>query len=261
MKISGCLFLPICQASLTRAEEEIFETQLSKRIELRIELEEPRPIWEGLCLIPQAQPGLAMRARFYRRLHAVTGDQSAFLVSKLSWWKRSLLQQTAIALVFFFVGMCVGQINMGVGSSLRDPANLSSQVQGLRQTIALSLLDRQSAISRLEQISWSSRVEQPDRELLSALLMTLNNDTNINVRLASLDALERFTNDSEIRLGLTESIPRQDSPLVQIALIDVLVQIRDEAVLSELRRLTGDATVNGAVRQRAQWALDKLRLQ
>jgi HEAT repeat protein len=134
-------------------------------------------------------------------------------------------------------------------------------VEGLRQTVALSLLDGDSATSRLEGISWSNQVQRPDNELVLALLTTLNHDQNINVRLASVDALEKLAGDTAVRRALEESIPLQESPLVQIALVDALVHLRDNAAIDELRKLSSDHAANASVRQRAQWGLQKLNYQ
>jgi hypothetical protein len=57
---------------------------------------------------------------------------------------------------------------------------------------------------------------------------------------------------------LIDSIPTQESPLVQIALIDVLVQIGGHDAGPELRRIAGDAQSNANVRQRAAWGIQKL---
>jgi HEAT repeat protein len=152
-------------------------------------------------------------------------------------------------------------MNFGQSPGTQEVKRLDTEVQTLRQTVALSLLERQSATSRLEGISWSSRVEHPDNDLVSALLSTLNSDPNINVRLSALDAVEKFSSDPAVRKSLVESIPRQDSPLVQIALIDAVVHMRDNTAATELRKLTGDQEVNAAVRQRAQWGLQKLTYQ
>jgi HEAT repeat protein len=119
-------------------------------------------------------------------------------------------------------------------------------------------MDRQSANSRLEGISWISRVEKPDGDLVSALLTALNRDPNTNVRLAALDALEKFAGEPAVRKALVDALSRQDSPLVQIALIDALVHIRDNAAAGELRKLSSDTDANAAVRQRAQWGLQRL---
>lgn len=246
---------------VTSDEKVLFEAQVSKSPELRIEVEELRSLWEGLGLLPEEQPSAAMRARFYQRLNDIKNGPSRLLGGGFAWWKpglQGLVRQITIALALFCVGLYVGRVDMDGRASHEEVAGLQTQVQSLRQTVALSLLDRQSATSRLEGVSWSAQVQHPDRELLSALLTALNHDANINVRLSALDALEKFTGDTTVRKALVDSISLQDSPLVQIALIDALVHIRDNTAAGEFRKLTGDAEVNAAVRQRAQWGLQRL---
>ena len=246
---------------LTAAERETFEGELSKHANLRIELEELRSVWQGLALVGQEQPSAAMRARFYQRLNAISRDQGERL-QRGGWrtWKIGV-PQLAGALALFALGMFVGRVNTVRGVSGPEIAQLRGQVEGLRQTVALSLLEGESATSRLEGVSWSTQVQRPDAELVSALLTTLNHDQNINVRLASLDALEKLAGDTAVRTALERSIPLQGSPLVQIALIDALVHIRDNAAAGELRKLSSDADINASVRQRAQWGLQKLNYQ
>jgi HEAT repeats len=247
---------------LTPVEKDLFDTQLSESVELRVEVEELRSLWEGLGSLPAEEPSAALRARFYQKLSDIQSGRGRVVDGAYAWWKpglQGLFRQTTIALAVFVLGMYVGRVNIGGrASGTEEVKRLDTEVQSLRQTVALSLLDRQSATSRLEGISWSSRVQRPDRDLVSALLTTLNHDPNINVRLSALDAMEKFTGDPTVRKALVESLSRQDSPLVQIALIDALVHIRDNAAAGELRKLTGDAEANAAVRQRAQWGLEKL---
>jgi hypothetical protein len=239
---------------LTAAEKEAFEEQVSKNANLRIELEEMRSLWQGLGAVSQEQPSAAMRARFYQRLNAISREGG--------WrtWKISV-PQLAGALALFVLGVFVGRVNTARSVSAPEVAQLRGQVEGLRQTVALSLLDGDSATSRLQGVSWSTQVQRPDSELVAALLTTLNHDQNINVRLASLDALEKLAGETAVRKALEQSIPLQSSPLVQIALIDALVHIRDNAATGELRKLTSDEEVNASVRQRAQWGLQKLTYQ
>jgi hypothetical protein len=173
-------------------------------------------------------------------------------------WNLGPLLQLALGLLIFAVGIYVGRLRFDDRKDAGEIAQMTAQVQNLREMVALSLLERQSATSRLEGVSWSSRVARPNEQLLSALLSALNRDSNVNVRLSSLDALERFAKNPEVSQALVDSIRRQDSPLVQIALIDSLVQIRNRAAATEFEKLTTDADVNPAVRQRARWGLQKL---
>jgi hypothetical protein len=249
---------------LTAAEKDIFEAQLNANPELRIEVEELRPVWDELGAIPEERPSDALRVRFYQKLNAIAKERKRASDGGFAWWKsglQGLVRQTMVAIALFAAGLYIGRVNPGSSPATQEVKRLDTEVQTLRQTVALSLLDRQSATSRLEGISWSGRVEHPDSDLVSALLSTLNSDPNINVRLSALDAVEKFSGDPTVRKTLIESIPRQDSPLVQIALIDAVVHMRANAAATELRKLSGDGRVNATVRQRAQWGLQKLSYQ
>jgi hypothetical protein len=46
--------------------------------------------------------------------------------------------------------------------------------------------------------------------------------------------------------------------LVQIAMIDLVVQLRATESVDALRKLANDQNLDAAVRQRAQWGLDQL---
>jgi hypothetical protein len=216
--------------------------------------------WGDLDLLPQPQPTPALRAQFYQKLNAVVHARPA-AVAPRPWWKRALVLQIAAACAIFVGGFGLGHIGRTPTQSPTEIAQLRSQVEGLRETVALSLMEKPSASSRLQGVEWSSQVNRPDQELTAALVTTLNQDQNINVRLASLDALEKFTADPSVRQALEKSISTQQSPLVQIALIDALVHIRDNAAAQEFQQLSRDTAVNAAVRQRAQWGLQKLHFE
>jgi hypothetical protein len=246
---------------LTPSETFFFESEVARSTELQAEVEELRQLWEGLRLLPQEQPGASLRARFYQRLSEVENRRPPHLErQRTEWWKFHWWPQLAGGLALFAFGLLLGRTNINTNTRAPETelAQLRTEVQGLQQTIALSLLERQSATSRLEGVSWSSRVTRPDGEIVSALLDALNHDPNVNVRLSAIDALERFSDEMPVRQALATAIPSQDSPLVQIALIDSLVHIRDNAAAPEFRKLAHDSGTNEIVRQRAQWGLQKL---
>jgi hypothetical protein len=248
---------------LTPVEQGLFEAELSTSADLRLEVEELRSLWEGLGGLPEEHPSVALRARFYQRLNEINNARSSPARGGFAWWKpglSGLVRQATMALALVALGVYVGRGNRSGPASTAEVQQLQGQVQNLRQTVALSLLDRQSATSRLEGISWSSQVQRPDDQLMAALLRTLNHDPNVNVRLSSLDALEKFSGDAAVRKALVASLSIQDSPLVQIALIDALVHARDNGAATELKKLTTDSDMNAAVRQRAQWGLQRLGL-
>jgi HEAT repeat protein len=101
-------------------------------------------------------------------------------------------------------------------------------------------------------------VESSDTEVLSALLYTVNNDASVNVREAAVEALHAFGASPVTRTAIVQSIRKQTSPLVQIALIDLLVDLKVTDAAPELKKLSVDAAVDVSVRERAKAALGKL---
>jgi HEAT repeat protein len=102
---------------------------------------------------------------------------------------------------------------------------------------------------------------QPDPLVLDALLQAVNHDSNVNVRLSAVDALQKFAADPEVARSMVNSIPGQESPLVQIALVDMLVQWNARASAPGLARISRDTQMDEMVRQRAEWALHKMEAE
>lgn len=107
-------------------------------------------------------------------------------------------------------------------------------------------------------MGWSQRVRQPDEKVLNAPVHALNYDPSVDVRLAAVDALFQFSDQHMVRQALVESLSRQTSPLVQIALIDLMVEMREKQSEEVLRRMAADRNVNQTVRERAKWGLQRL---
>ena len=96
-------------------------------------------------------------------------------------------------------------------------------------------------------------------EVLAALLTAVNHDPNVNVRLAAVDALRKFAGSPEVRNTLDQTLAGQDSPLVQIALIDLIVDVRDKGAAPSLLALERSPAANKDVKARAVWGLAHLQ--
>jgi HEAT repeat protein len=87
-----------------------------------------------------------------------------------------------------------------------------------------------------------------DEKVIQALLQTLNNDPNINVRLVTVETLRQFADEPQVREGLIQSITRQESPLVQIALADVMVGLQEKRSVKQLQRLLEQENLDETVK-------------
>jgi hypothetical protein len=173
----------------------------------------------------------------------------------------SIVQGLAAAAILL-VGIAIGRFVMPAKTPPADSASEIAAMRGemreLREMVSLSLMQQQSASDRLKGVTWTGQLDRPSGEVVSALLDTLTHDPNVNVRLATIDALERFASREDVRRAAIEAVERQMSPLVQIALIDFLVKTNERQSAPTLRRLAQDPRVNDAVRSRAAWGLQQL---
>jgi hypothetical protein len=220
----------------------------------RNELSRIGAMWQSLDLLPLEEPAGRARERFYEMLEAYRqGLSSAEPRKTYHWW------QFAAAAALLGVGLGIGYGIRGNGQAPAEVSQLREEVASMRQLVALSLMQQQSASERLRGVSWAYQAEPSDREVLEALLTAVNHDTNVNVRLAAVDALRRFSASPETRRAVVEALPSQTTPLVQVALIDLLVDFKEREAAGALKTLAANRDVNDGVRQQARWALEKLQ--
>ncbi len=254
------------EGALEEDEKVSLEMHLASCAGCRSEADTLAGIWHGLARVPMEQPSRELRRRFYERLDSY---QQGLLENPAISEKTSMMErlrglmslhpalQAALAAALVVVGFFAGYGIDRRGDNTQV-SELRSEVNNMRQLVALSLMQQQNASDRLKGVNWAYRVEQSDTEVLSALLHTVNHDPNVNVRLAAVDALHTFSESTVARRGLVQAIGKQDSPMIQVALIDAVADLRDQQAIVPLRSIANDANVNPEVRQRAQWALNKL---
>jgi len=218
--------------------------------------------WQMLGEIaPEPVDSPAMRARFDATLagyrHATTPEPEAVRHGRSP---ARLFWRGAAAAAVLVVGVFIGRASAPHQQPAGDPqiGALRTELSEVREILTLSLLQQQSASERLRGVSSTAQLDQPGNEVVTALLDTLMHDENVNVRLATIDALQRFAARDVVRRGAIAALPQQKSPLVQIALIDFVAASAGTEGSATLRAIAHDSTVNDAVRTRATRALQQL---
>jgi predicted anti-sigma-YlaC factor YlaD len=225
---------------------------------------EMQETWARLGILREEQPGPELRRNFYQALEAAQKDLAAG-----NGWRQKLsrllparlLPLPALRLVAASLVVAAG---FGIGffaGGRRDSGQverLSREVDSLQQQMTLSLLNQSSASARLQGISLTSRLQDPGPSLIAALLDTLDNDPSVNVRLSAVDALYLYSGREEVRTALSASLARQASPLVQIALIDLLVSLKEKQAATALKKLLNDKKIIPEVQQRAQLGISQI---
>jgi hypothetical protein len=220
------------------------------------------------------EPNRAMRTRFMEMMEAYQAGMEQAPPPRsapaaetrrsrwLAWWPSQPAWQVAIASALLIAGVVAGRYEAGAPREMSpEMAQLKGQVEGLRQLVALSLLQAQSPSDRLRGVSFSSQIARPDADVEQSLLRAVNHDPNVNVRLSAVDAIEKYTSDPAVRRALVDAVAVQDSPIVQCALIDLLAEVNDRDSTPALRKLAQDGQVDEVVRHRATLAVQKLEVR
>ena len=240
------------------------------------ELESNRKVWLSLGNIPDEQPAARMTERFreslidYEATLRGSHPKGAHLPSTpsrgwLDWISpRQPAVQFALVLILFAVGGIVGGlVGYRLGGNSPDVTGmvqLREEVRSVNRLLIVSLLGQQSATERLMGVSRSYKLEQADPEVTGALLRTLTQDPNVNVRLAALEAVSRNISQPGVREELLRSLTDISSPMVQLAIVDFVVHsnMKESAgVLADLLKKPG---INEVVKTRIEQALQYLNI-
>jgi hypothetical protein len=127
-------------------------------------------------------------------------------------------------------------------------AALADEVASLRETVTLALLAESSPSERLRGVAYGREVSGADARVAEALLDALLADPNVNVRLAALEALRPLALRPDGRPRLVAAIPDQESPLVQLSLIELLLETDSAAARRDLAQLLDNPNLDPVVR-------------
>ncbi|MCW9708347.1 HEAT repeat domain-containing protein [Fodinibius salsisoli] len=221
-----------------------------------LQLREMQNLYTELGQLPAEEPSAQMRDNFYGMLQEEKAKQPASKASWLTWINQLLtsrrVQQAGIAVGVFLIGLVFGNLFTPLQDYRQQMDQLSTEVSQMREVMMMSLLEARSPSDRLKAVNISSDLSSTDDRVIYALLKTLNNDPNVNVRLASIESLLRHAENPKARQGLVEAISRQQSPQIQVALADAMLALQETKSVDELRRLLQQQELDSTVRDKLQ---------
>lgn len=172
--------------------------------------------------------------------------------NKVTGWWLKIAAAIALLIIGFSAGILV--------NNQKDPEVIAAIPEETREKniFLMANLNESSASERILTINKSRNLKNMDEEVLYALVRTMNYDENINVRLAAIEALSNFQDIAEVRKAVIHSLDIQENPIVQIALIDLLVKMGEKKAVNEMQRLLIDEQTEEVVKQRVQESLPLL---
>lgn len=203
-------------------------------------------------------PSSALDTRFYEMLAAEKKTRPSFSWKRFFSWEQ-FAPKFAMAAVTLFVGIAAGYwLRTPDKAPSQQMEALSRQVSDLQEMMMLSLLEKGSATDRLKAVTLTQEMTEASRKVTTALLQTLNQDENVNVRLAALEALKPYVADGSVREGLIRSIAKQESPLVQVSLAELMVALREKGAVSEFEKLIESEKTPAEVKKKIRESIDVL---
>ncbi len=203
---------------------------------------------------PELEPTSSLQLKFEKSLHqeilnSNKGKQIFF---------QSLVWRIAAGFVFLMVSGGIGFWINKNNEQQKEIARLREEMDSTKRMMMAMMTNPQSASQRILGVAASYQIKQPDDEIVNALLKTMNEDPNTNVRLAALEALSKFHHQAHVRTALITSLAKQKDPVVQISLIRLMVEMKEKSVIQELDRITRDKESIKAVKDEAYSGLLKL---
>ena len=217
--------------------------------------------YRNLDNLPQPDPSEGMSNRFYRMLEqekekelqsASKPDDTKILSRLIKLVTIAQPKRLAFALGIFVAGMLIGNWATPFQNYRQQLDNLSAEVSQMREVMMLSLLDNDSVTERLKAVNISSEMQPTDNKVADALLKTLQNDSNINVRLAAIEALLHHASQPMVREGLVSAITAQESPIIQAALADAMLILHEKQSVEKFKKLLDQNNLDKNLRNKLQ---------
>jgi len=226
--------------------------------------------------LPAPKPSPRLRANFYAMLEEEKNSAASAqaVVTRhrrtVRWlWFLSPIAACALAFGGFYAGTHyappapapsddTAALKRELAEQRRQLAAVQSKLNNVDQAVGYVVNAQRSASDRLQGILATLDQKNPDQKLLANLISSLALDPSVNVRLSAIDALYPHAQEQIVRTGILASLPREQSPLVQVALIDFLVAARDRDAAPELEKLARNDTIDVAVRDAAKRAVAML---
>jgi len=219
------------------------EARLRKDPVLQNELDLLRAVWDKSQSIPLAQPDVKATQRFEQWLADQEATTVAPATKALRMWRYAAAASVIMLLGAFWI--------------LQKPA-ISEESNGSTQTDLLHWAAEESSTERIKGIHATVREKEADPEIVEALLKVLRDDKSANVRLTAVEALQTMGSGDNVKQGLLKALATEKTPVVQIAIINVLVGADAKIAKEGFQNLINKEEIDSTVKDEAQLGLMRL---
>lgn len=195
-----------------------------------------RTLWQALGEMDPQEPSPRLRQGFYRRLESASRRTRFERLREVLGFRGNTGWVTAAACLL--VGLGIGAL---AGSGGNDAATrlavLEENVTMLNRRLILDRLDSDIPGKRLRGVLDAASVAGDDAEVAQALLVRATGDRVSSVRSAAIDALGSSIDAPKVGRQVMDLLQRASSPIVQLALVDLVLRYGNDQQIDELLTL------------------------
>lgn len=250
--------------SMNKDMKDQFEHLLSDNSAMRKEFELVAQTWRAMEEISIPEPSAKMDATFYEMLSNRVSEVRHNKENHVSWvqtimhylWKPQL----AYGLLILTIGLTAGYLLNSdyISDSINPTMVTNNEMEAVREQLVLTLLEQPSASKRLQGVNEVNKIERIDEKVIKALLKTLDNDPNVNVRLAAIESLTNYIDNPKVREGLVQSIVHQDTPIVQVTLANLMVALQEKRSIESFKTLMRSKDLDTTVKQKLETSIQSI---
>jgi hypothetical protein len=250
--------------------DKILDENTSKEIDKHLAtcekcLDEMKDTQQVLSLISKDEnivPDGSLRINFYHMLQSEIkkneGHGKNLDSEQLKPWYNSPMYRIAAGVALLVCGTFIGLlINSGLNaaSASNELRQLHSEITDLKKATMFTMLKEESSSDRIQAVRYVEDIDKPDQNVIDVLVNTLNNDKNVNVRMAAAYALSKFADQRPVVDSLVLSLSLQRDPILQVTLINILAERKEKSALRPIQEIIANRSTMKEVRTVAQNSL------
>ena len=251
---------------LDKALEESVSQQIEKHLETcercLDELRDTQHVFNLMSDSKMVKPDDSLRINFYHMLHSEIkkGEERTIMTftKSVSPWYSQGAYRIAASIALLVCGTFIGLLvrgGLGNTTASNELKQLKSEVSDLKKATMFTMLKEESSSDRIQAVRYVEDIDKPDQNVIEVLVKTLNNDKNINVRMAAAYALSKFADQRTVCDSLVNSLSMQNDPLLQVTLINILAEKREKSAFKPIQEIIANKSTLKEVRAVAENSL------
>lgn len=135
---------------------------------------------------------------------------------------------------------------------------MKQELKDMKEMVIMTMMKQESPSERIKGVLTVQELEKADEEILTALITTMNNDDNVNVRMAAVEALTYYADHEVVKDAFVQALLNQNNPTIQIKLISILVNLDEKRAVQPFQKMIEDENISTFVKDEAQYGLFQL---